>query len=176
MRILHDAHDADVVDLRKRGSDYEVAPAVAAAPVDRQLADAATANAPVVAPPAPVQRGMGSRGTGRGALGAKGAPPPNLLSVGVVGPRPGAVVPTPASAAPTNTAKPTGDDAAVVAVETAAAEKPARGRKRAAAKKSARKKSPSKTASASADKAPPAAKKRTARKKTAKTGSPDSAA
>ncbi|HEX5577256.1 MAG TPA: NYN domain-containing protein, partial [Gemmatimonadaceae bacterium] len=41
-RILHDAHDADVVDLRKRGSDFEVAPAVAATAVDKQLAEAAT--------------------------------------------------------------------------------------------------------------------------------------
>ncbi len=177
MRILHDAHDADVVDLRKRGSDYEVAPAVAAAPVDRQLADAATANAPVVPPPAPVQRGMGSRGTGRGALGAKGAPPANLLSVGVVGPRPSAPVSSPASAAPTNTAKPAGDIDTVVAVEESATEKPARGRKRVAAKKPARKEARPKAGAASAEKASaPAAKKRATRKKTARPGSPDSAA
>jgi len=176
-RILHDAHDADVVDLRKRGGDYEVAPAVAAAPVDRQLADAATANAPVVPPPPPVQRGMGSRGTGRGPLGAKGGPPANLLSVGVVGPRPSAPVATPASAAPTNTAKPAGDSDAVAAVGQPAAEKPARGRKRAAAKKSTGKEARPKAGAASAAKtSPPAAKKRVVRKKTARSGSPDSAA
>ncbi len=162
-RILHDAHDADVIDLRRRGSDYEVAPAVAAAPVDRQLADAATANAPVVVPSAPAQRGMGSRGTGRGSMGMKGAPPANLLSVGVVAPRVTEPAATPASAAPTNTAKPAGDSDAVAAVAEPAAKKPA-ARKRPAAKKAA-----AKPAAASKAAATPAAKKKVARKKTAKT-------
>src|SRR6478672_7176903 len=38
IRILQDAHDADIIDLRRRGSDYDVAPAAAAAPVSDQLA------------------------------------------------------------------------------------------------------------------------------------------
>jgi uncharacterized LabA/DUF88 family protein len=84
LRILRDAHDADVIDLRKRGDDYEVAPAGAVASVAEQLAAAA----PVVAEPsqsarsaanaASLRRGM--RGRGRG-----GEMPPELLSLGVIG-------------------------------------------------------------------------------------------
>jgi hypothetical protein len=89
LRILQDAHDADIVDLRRRGSDYEVAPAAAAAPVSDQLA---AAEPPPVAPVvAAAPMGMGARGggtargRGRGAIGARaGAPPAHLLSVGVV--------------------------------------------------------------------------------------------
>jgi uncharacterized protein (TIGR00288 family) len=89
LRILQDAHDADIVDLRRRGSDYEVAPAAAAAPVSDQLAAAEPALlAPVVAtaPMGMGARGGGTaRGRGRGAIGARvGAPPAHLLSVGVV--------------------------------------------------------------------------------------------
>jgi uncharacterized protein (TIGR00288 family) len=84
LRILRDAHDADVIDLRKRGDDYEVAPAAAVASVADQLAAAA----PVAPEPsqssrsaanaASLRRGM--RGRGRG-----GELPPELLSLGVVG-------------------------------------------------------------------------------------------
>jgi uncharacterized LabA/DUF88 family protein len=93
-RILRDAHDGDVIDLRRRGDDYEVAPAVTAAPVAEQLNVAAAATRVEAAsqaqgagtPPAP--RGVGPRGAasrGRGGFGARlGAPPPELLSVGVV--------------------------------------------------------------------------------------------
>ncbi len=90
-RILRDAHDADVIDLRRRGDDFEVARAAEAAPVAEQLSRAAAASAPAPtagAPPAP--RGMGPRGGGpgrggRGSFGARvGAPPPELLSIGVV--------------------------------------------------------------------------------------------
>ena len=89
LRILQDAHDADIVDLRRRGSDYEVAPAAAAAPLSDQLA--AAEPAPVAAVVAAAPMGMGARGggtargRGRGAIGARvGAPPAHLLSVGVV--------------------------------------------------------------------------------------------
>jgi uncharacterized LabA/DUF88 family protein len=84
LRILRDAHDADVIDLRKRGDDFEVAPAAAVASVADQLAAAA----PVAPEPsqssrsaanaASLRRGM--RGRGRG-----GELPPELLSLGVVG-------------------------------------------------------------------------------------------
>src|SRR5688572_23804387 len=89
LRILQDAHDADIVDLRRRGSDYEVAPAAAAPPLSDQLAAAEPAPvAPVVAaaPMGMGARGGGTaRGRGRGAIGARvGAPPAHLLSVGVV--------------------------------------------------------------------------------------------
>jgi hypothetical protein len=165
-RILHDAHDADLIDLRRRGNDYEVAQAVAAAPVDKQLADAATANAPAPKPVPAVQRGMGARGIGRGPMGKKDGPPLNLLLLGVVAPKA-----APVSAAPTNTAKPTADEDAVAAVEESLTAKPARGRKRSpAAKKAPKKEAASKSAPAtSADaEAKPAAKRgRTPRKKTA---------
>jgi hypothetical protein len=89
LRILQDAHDADIVDLRRRGADYEVAPAAPATPVSEQLA---AAEPPKPAPSAPaIPTGMGarsappSRGRGRGPIGARvGIMPPNLLSVGVV--------------------------------------------------------------------------------------------
>ena len=90
LRILQDAHDADLIDLRRRGTDYEVAPAAPATPVSQQLAAAEPPK--VTAPSAPsMPTGMGarsappSRGRGRGPIGARvGTPPANLLSVGVV--------------------------------------------------------------------------------------------
>ena len=90
LRILQDAHDADLIDLRRRGTDYEVAPAAPGTPVSQQLA--ATEPPKVTAPSAPsMPTGMGarsappSRGRGRGPIGARvGTPPANLLSVGVV--------------------------------------------------------------------------------------------
>src|SRR4029077_19200255 len=89
-RILQDAHDADIIDLRRRGSDYEVAPAAAATSVSEQLAAAEPPKAIVpMTPSAPT--GMGARaggparGRGRAPIGARvGIVPPDLLSVGVV--------------------------------------------------------------------------------------------
>jgi len=92
-RILRDAHDADLIDLRRRGDDYEVAPAVSAAPVAHQLNAAAAAHgagatpAPGGAAPAsPVMpRGLGVRGSRRGGPHARSsALPAELLSVGIV--------------------------------------------------------------------------------------------
>ena len=83
LRILRDAHDADVIDLRKRGDDYEVAPAAATATVAEQLAAAepapveASQSARSAANAASLRRGM--RGRGRG-----GELPPELLNLGVV--------------------------------------------------------------------------------------------
>jgi uncharacterized protein (TIGR00288 family) len=89
-RILQDAHDADIIDLRRRGSDYEVAPAAPSTSVSEQLA--ATEPPKPIAPLAPsAPTGMGARaggparGRGRGPIGARvGIVPPDLLSVGVV--------------------------------------------------------------------------------------------
>ncbi|HJP86199.1 MAG TPA: NYN domain-containing protein [Gemmatimonadaceae bacterium] len=88
IRILQDAHDANIVDLRRRGDDYEVAPAVSSTPVSDQLA---TAEGGRTAPPAESQPAAASRfpaigrGRGRGSIGARaGAVPPELLSIGVV--------------------------------------------------------------------------------------------
>jgi uncharacterized LabA/DUF88 family protein len=158
LRILHDAHDADVIDLRKRGSDYEVGKAVDAPPVERQLETAAIKNAPTPKPTAPTPRGMGARGIGRPGSG-KGAPPPNLLNVGVVALPSAAPV-----SAPTNTAKPPEDTEAVATAATVADAEaaPAKGRKRGGVKKAARKKTEGAPAGA------PAAK-RGGRKKTAAT-------
>jgi hypothetical protein len=89
-RILRDAHDADVIDLRRRGDDFEVARAAEAAPVAEQLSRAAAAAPPTTSAAPPAPRGMGPRGGGpgrggRGSFGVRvGAPPPDLLSIGVV--------------------------------------------------------------------------------------------
>jgi hypothetical protein len=88
IRILQDAHDANIVDLRRRGDDYEVAPAAAAAPVTEQLA----ATEPLRPSTTPEQAPSGGsrlpamgRGRGRGPIGARGGSvPPELLSIGVV--------------------------------------------------------------------------------------------
>jgi uncharacterized protein (TIGR00288 family) len=90
LRILQDAHDADIVDLRRRGGDYEVALAAPSTSVSQQLAAAEPPK--LAAPSAPATpTGMGarssppSRGRGRGPIGARvGVMPPHLLSVGVV--------------------------------------------------------------------------------------------
>jgi len=85
VRILKDAHDADVLDLRRRGDDFEVARAEAAAPVSEQLARSQPA------PPEPVSAAAsGARLSIRGRMSGPtrgrlpSAPPPELLSVGIV--------------------------------------------------------------------------------------------
>src|SRR3954466_4959115 len=85
-RILKDAHDSDVIDLRRRGDDFEVARITDTRPVSEQVATAAIANAPSTPAAAPVPRGMGTRGVAgpRGRSGRPGAPPADLLSFGVV--------------------------------------------------------------------------------------------
>ena len=85
VRILKDAHDEGIIDLRRRGNDFEVARAAEAAPVSEQLERseraAVSATTPPAAPPMP-RLGMGPRGAG--FRGRPGAPPPELLSIGVV--------------------------------------------------------------------------------------------
>jgi uncharacterized protein (TIGR00288 family) len=90
LRILQDAHDANLVDLRRRGEDYDVAPAAPATPVSQQLAEAEPPKLAAPSSPA-IPTGMGARssppgrGRGRGPIGARvGILPPHLLSVGVV--------------------------------------------------------------------------------------------
>ncbi|MEX2111029.1 MAG: NYN domain-containing protein [Gemmatimonadaceae bacterium] len=156
LRILQDAHDADIVDLRRRGSDYEVAPAAAAAPLSDQLASAEPAR--VVAPVAPAPMGMGARGggtarRGRGAIGRVGAPPAHLLSVGVVETAP--IIPAFASAA-ILAVPDLGEDA------LEAGPKPRAGRKRAGVGESAKPRRGRKTAPA--DEGEKSAPRRPARK------------
>jgi hypothetical protein len=84
-RVLRDAHDADIIDLRRRGDDFEVALPSQVAPVAEQLNRAAAAHAAPVstASAAPAMRGMGPRAIparGRG----RGVPPAELLMVGVI--------------------------------------------------------------------------------------------
>ena len=161
-RILQDAHDADVIDLRKRGDSWEVAPVQEVAAVSEQLAkhDAAHAPKPVAGPPAP--RGMGSRGGARG--GRLSAPPPGLLMVGVVDESPvAAPVVMAAPAAPEPAAEPTRVPAAEptpvpelarpMTAPPAAKSAPARTNGRPAAKKTA---DPSRPATKGASKAPTA--------------------
>ena len=109
-RILQDAHDANMIDLRRRGNDFELARAVDAAPIVEQLRAvelAQQAAAALIAPPA-APRGMGARGVGARGMGGRGkpgGPPPELLMVGVVGPRAGSVPASgPAAPAPVATA------------------------------------------------------------------------
>jgi hypothetical protein len=101
-RVLQDAHDAGMVDLRRRGNDFEVARAADAPEIVEQLKsadNAIKAAAALNAPPAP------PRGGGRGR--ALGAPSADLLMVGMV-PRTGAA----AAAAPASTPAPASPAAA----------------------------------------------------------------
>jgi uncharacterized protein (TIGR00288 family) len=89
VRILKDAHDAGIVDLRRRGDDFEVARAAEAASVSEQVAQAERAATPAAAPTAASapRIGMGPRGggpRGTGQRGRLGAPPADLLAFGVV--------------------------------------------------------------------------------------------
>lgn len=124
-RILRDAHDAERIDLRRHGEDYEVAPAVARAASAAPATPAATAASADVAADASqaqrsaanaasLRRGMRHRGlrTSRG-----GELPPDLLSVGVVGFTP----PAPVVAEP----EPVAASAPAPEVEAPAAEAPA---------------------------------------------------
>ena len=101
VRILKDAHDEGIIDLRRRGDDFEVARAAEAPPVAEQLARTEQAAVAASSPPpstsAPAPRlGMGPRGAGPGRAGPRGrpgAPPPGLLSIGVVEDVPAAAPP-----------------------------------------------------------------------------------
>jgi hypothetical protein len=160
-RLLKDAHDSDVIDLRRRGDDFEIARAVEAEPVSEQLARSAAANAPAT-PAAPVApRGMGPRGvSGPRGRGRPGAPPPDLLSIGVVGPAGGAAsLPTLATPAAVSTT-PAPAAAHAVAEEPAAA--PAKPVARARGKRPAKKVAATEPAAP-----PPAAAKKAAVKKAA---------
>jgi uncharacterized LabA/DUF88 family protein len=105
-RVLRDAHDADIIDLRRRGDDFEVALPSHVAPVAEQLNRAAAAHATPVptTPAAPLMRGMGPRGIPSKGRGGRGAPPAELLMVGVIEtpppPAPVVVAEAPAPEAP----------------------------------------------------------------------------
>ncbi|MDX2183192.1 MAG: NYN domain-containing protein [Gemmatimonadaceae bacterium] len=146
-RILKDAHTAGNLDLRRRGDSFEVA-RIAESTVADQLTAAAKANAPAPAPASTAPRGLGPRGIP--AKGKKGAPPPDLLMIGVV-----------EDAAPVAVAAPVVAGAPVDAPAPAA--KPAKGKK--AAPKA--EKAPAKP-KAAAKSAKPAAEKKVAKPKAKK--------
>jgi uncharacterized LabA/DUF88 family protein len=167
-RILKDAHDSDVIDLRRRGDDFEIARAVDAESVSDQLAKTAIANAPATPATPPVPRGMGARGVSgpRGRGGRPGAPPPDLLSVGVVRPATTLASP-PAAPAPVTPAAPS--DAETRAGADAKPEaKTARPRTKRAAKKAAGPPSENGGSSAQAANVKVPAKKTAAKKARAK--------
>jgi uncharacterized LabA/DUF88 family protein len=179
-RILKDAHDGDVIDLRRRGDDFEIARAADAESVSAQLAKTAANNAPS-APTAPVvPRGMGPRGVtgGRTRVGRPGAPPAdllsNLLSIGVVGPASGATPTVSHSAVPAVPAVPAASASTLAtptATESAAGGEPAakgRGRKPAAKKSAAPPVAKVAAKKGTAAKRAPAAKKPRARKTAAR--------
>ncbi|MEO8881772.1 MAG: NYN domain-containing protein [Gemmatimonadaceae bacterium] len=158
LRILRDAHDADVIDLRKRGDDFEVAPASAVASVTEQLAAAAPAAEPSqssrsAANAASLRRGM--RGRGRG-----GEMPPELMNLGVIGGSAPAEVSAPAASAAR------APQLELEAEPEAAPKAKAAKRGRAPTAKTARAKKTAPAAAAS-EKAAPKAKRPRAKKKTA---------
>ena len=169
LRILQDAHDADIVDLRRRGEDYEVAPAAPSTPVSQQLA---AAEPPKPAPSAPATpTGMGarsappSRGRGRGPIGARvGVMPPHLLSVGVV--ETSRPAPEPVFTESVADLPLTGEDA----LSTDGEAKPRSSRKRASGD-DAKPRRGRKTAAASGDEGDKPAPRRSARKSRSKTAS-----
>ncbi len=192
-RILKDAHDQEVIDLRRRGNDYEVSMPAAVAPVSEQLNRAAAAHAASVAastPAAPpVPRGMVPRSApGRGGRRAPSGPPPELLLVGVVEHAPTSSAPAKPAPATTSTAttaggsvpasdatlaKDAGSASADVAGTTATTKRRApRGRGAQATGAAANAAAPKPDAAA----APPAAKKTSARRAPAKSAKKTGAA
>ncbi|HEY6088755.1 MAG TPA: NYN domain-containing protein, partial [Gemmatimonadaceae bacterium] len=170
LRILQDAHDADIVDLRRRGADFEVAPAAPATPVSEQLAAAEPPKPPPSAPAIPT--GMGarsappSRGRGRGPIGARvGIMPPDLLSVGVV--ETSRPAPEPVFAESVPDLPLTGEDA----LSTDGEVKPARSARKRASGDEAKPRRGRKTAATSGEEGDKPAPRRSARKSRSKTAS-----
>lgn len=154
-RILQDAHDANMIDLRRRGNDFEVARAADAAPIVDQLKSVEQAQAAVAAAnaPPPAPRGMSHRGVAPRGMGGRGkalaAPSAELLMMGVVGPRAGSVASTPAPVVSAPIA-PTVVESPVAIVEPAAvtASAVAPAKKRATIAKTVAEKAPAKKAAA----------------------------
>ena len=159
-RILRDMHDADLIDLRKRGDTYEVSPAAApAGTIAEQLAPMSAAGTPstgagqaarTAATATALRRGMRHRGVGRrGAVQTE--LPPELLTVGVVGPARREEPPTSGSD-PDGTSDSEASDASAPASAAAPARKTgrrtAKKKSATAARKSRARKKPAETAAA----------------------------
>jgi uncharacterized protein (TIGR00288 family) len=133
-RILRDAHDANVIDLRKRGDDYEVSLAATAPSIGEQLAAAQTQTtqpaesqaARMAATAQALRRGIGGR-IMRGRPTQQMELPPELLTLGVID-EPSSATATTRPAEPAETAR---------EMEEAEAKAPARKRGRRGAKKAA---------------------------------------
>jgi uncharacterized LabA/DUF88 family protein len=171
-RILKDAHDGDVIDLRRRGDDFEIARAAEAESVSAQLVRTAANNAPPAVNAPAIPRGMAPRGVAspRGRGGRPGAPPAdllsNLLSIGVVGPSSSATpasssAAVPAPAAPAALAAPAAVATTRAAPSPTAVERPAESRVAADAPPASRERG----RKPSAKKSAPAASSRTTAKK-----------
>lgn len=139
-RILKDAHDVGIVDLRKRGEAFEVTAVSGVASIADQLAVAEAAATPAAAPSTPAPRGMGQRSVpSRGRAGGKPAVPPSLLLLGVVE---DAVTPSAPAAEPSASAdEPKGKAKKAVKPKAEKAEKAEKAPKAKAAKKAVKKKS-----------------------------------
>ncbi len=160
VRILKDAHDEGLIDLRRRGDDFEVARAANADSVADQLARKEAAAAPPPPTPSGPRLGMRPRG-GAGARGRPGAPPPELLSIGIVEDVPPAVS---VSASVSPSATPASDNG-----RAGAPEKGERGR-RGGAKRAAKKAPAAPPAAAPAPAAAPEAKAKRGRSGAKKAG------
>ncbi len=169
-RILRDAHDADVIDLRRRGDDYEVGRVAEAASIAEQLAKKEAELAQVKkdadkASGASGPTGLGTRGrmAGRGGRmgGRAGGAPPELLMVGVV------------KSAGSPAAAPAAPAAAVAAAESKAAESAVTEAATAASAETSKKadKAASKSTTKSAKKAPAKKSAKSATKTGTKTAS-----
>jgi uncharacterized LabA/DUF88 family protein len=159
-RILKDAHDNDIIDLRRRGDDFEVARVAEAESVADQLAKSAISNAPAPAATAPVQRGMGPRGVSgpRGRGGRPGGAPPADLLIGVVGQSSSAASAAPAPAPAPVAAPVVAPIVAEPIVDAPAAKAPAAKTARKTAAKKAAAKAPAKTLEIPVAEAAPASK------------------
>ena len=88
-RILKDAHDADILDLRRRGDDFEIGRAERAPSVSEQLAKTEPQAAPSRPSESATPSRLSLRGRGSGPRGRMPSVlPPELLSLGVVAPTP----------------------------------------------------------------------------------------
>ncbi len=189
-RLLKDAHDADVIDLRRRGDDFDVARVAEAASITEQLKakddalevarkEEARAKGPTM------PQGLGSRGRMAGRGVRPSTVPPELLLVGVVGassssapsmapasapatpPAPAAAKAAPAKAAPAKAAPAKAAPSKASTAKPAAVKSPAKNsapaKKTTAAKSPAKKSVAKKSAAKSPAKAAP--KKAPAKKK-----------
>ncbi len=133
-RILKDAHDNNILDLRRRGDDFEIGISESA-PVSEQLSRAEPPPAPKKPSEAPRLslrgRGGGGRSPGRG--GRPSALPPELLSIGVVDHAP-SFAPENGDEAPAPAAKKRAAKRGKAAGTEAAAKKPRKSRAKKAAK------------------------------------------